>query len=887
MIIPHLSRRRVIQCIGGGIIFSRVIGLGSAEESTVEVEETDSKIALSNRYVSVEVSPENGGIAQIEAKDSETKLIDPTGPEPSGLWELKCYHDEHDVLIGRSSSTGSPTIEISENSDDARIALRWDEGVPMNAPEEPDYEETFDGVVSATVSVRADDPNIYWNVEIENDDDLAVRSISFPKINNISEMRSEGRDALVLPVRMGRRITDPIPLDSPHSVRYPSGFGTMQFTAYTNPGGGFYFQATDTEGHLKRFNWSPEGEEHVTFQHVYDSPLEPGEDVSVPYEIEIRPLDGDWYSAADQYREWLTEEGMLSEEKLSIPDWYYERGATIRSLSYFREELADEEDNLEFDRTAEAIIEAREQIRTPIQFEWWGYQEHGRPGSGDWFPPKEGWESFRDVMTRFAENDIAPYGFMNVAHMYDVSDLYREREAEVETWVLRNEDQSKKEASSNAVDGKKYRVHFAADGWFEEVQDAATMWVKEGAKQVWIDGFPWGMPFDECFADDHDHPPGIGGNWWATEGRAKFEELRNEIHEIDNTVLFSGEGIADYFATVLDIQHTRDIGIETRGSYLEEQDVIPLTTYTFGNRTLLRGHLPYLLLDEEYTQSPTYLRLALARSLNWGALPLFRVGTRQRLQPNGELYDEELMEYASRIARVFAVHGQRFLIDGQLVRPPSIDIPQSQVRAATGHSAEGEVREFPTADVQISAWETESGDETAVLLTNITDETTDVTVSVDSTPFPDDEDRLFYTVRNGAYKQLEIGDAKEIEEELSVNDVVLLISAPDTRDRRTALSRVGDAQRVAPSDGEESDIFAAKQKFAAGDFTEATRISSEIIERSESGSEEQENNRSNESGAEGEEVSERAPGFTIGSALTALGATVYLLKQRLEGKDDR
>lgn len=47
----------------------------------------------------------------------------------------------------------------------------------------------------------------------------------------------------------------------------------------------------------------------------------PGSDVTAPYQVRIQPLNGDWYDAADRYRAWFEDTGLLPDDPRSIPDW--------------------------------------------------------------------------------------------------------------------------------------------------------------------------------------------------------------------------------------------------------------------------------------------------------------------------------------------------------------------------------------------------------------------------------------------------------------------------------------------------------------------------------------------------------------------------------------
>lgn len=881
------SRRNTLKYFFGLVGAHYLIDSSSAQSQGVTVEETPSMVTIENNRIRLKLSRETGGIVQIEDVQNGVKIRDPDGPNSPKIWHLAFYTEEFSSLF--TADTTDPSIQVSENENGGKITLKWD-NPSLFTSDDSNYNREFDASITVTVRLEPDSDDLVWNFDLENRDSLAIRQVQFPLITDISEIDPTGQDKLVLPIMMGREISNPTETNNWYTVRYPSGLGTMQFSAFTNSSGGFFIQSRDNSGYIKRFNWGTQGEDVnlLKFYHQFDLPKKPGTDGAIPYELTIGAFSGDWHDAADRYKSWLDSSGLLPSGTMDIPDWYYDIGATIRADSYSRYGNG----GVPFNPTIERVIQTREALGTPIQFIWWGYQTHGYFGYGDWFPPKEGWNSFTDSIDRLTANDIAPVGFVGGVKLHEKSDVFQNRPKAAKKWLKRDKGQKIKSVQQGGL--TTYFPHFTNDEWNNIILEACRTWVEEGAKQIQIDGMPWGSLPDfgdhVCYDPDHDHPVGAGGNWWPNESKLKLEHMRKEVRQLDETVLLSGEGISEYHLPELDIQHTRDVFEEQKGRYREESNVIPLTQYVLGDHLLVRGVLHKWLLDYDHSQPPRYLRLGLARSLKWGALPNIRIQAHQNLPPFGD----ELIEYASRIAKLFKVHGQRFVTDGDLLREPPIDSPAIPVAAITGHLADGEQRQFSTDALHTSAWMSSDAKETAVILTNIDDHQHSVNVDLTSAPFSGDSDRIYYTVINGQYDRQDFTDsAPAMELNLAQDDVILIVSAPSTDSRENALEQLIAAQKSATAD-QQDNLLTAKQAFVNGEFTHLQELTTEITESATTSSIEKNGDSATSSPIESPsetsntdvETDTTTPGFGISTGVSAIAGVGYLLKNRLSPNED-
>ena len=102
---------------------------------------------------------------------------------------------------------------------------------------------------------------------------------------------------------------------------YP-GACPMQFMAYYNGVHGMYFASHDEGCRVKLVEWCPEEEGIRLLQQVYVD--EVGESYAYDYDVVLGAFRGNWYDAAEIYREWIQSSSVLKFPKLKdnkdLPD---------------------------------------------------------------------------------------------------------------------------------------------------------------------------------------------------------------------------------------------------------------------------------------------------------------------------------------------------------------------------------------------------------------------------------------------------------------------------------------------------------------------------------------------------------------------------------------
>lgn len=195
-----------------------------------------------------------------------------------------------------------------------------------------------DDIFNVTVRFEISD-FLSWEIEISAIEDKAIEWVNYPQIavpddfadNNGSSKilwgYNEGTLIEDITAReIGGKYFEPqYPCQGSMGV-YPAIVET-QFMAYYNEHSGMYFASHDREDYLKGINFLREnGGVKLEFRHFGGGNV--GEGKKLEYPMVIKFFRGDWYEAAEIYRNWFEEnkkaEFIPIKENKRIPDWYGE-----------------------------------------------------------------------------------------------------------------------------------------------------------------------------------------------------------------------------------------------------------------------------------------------------------------------------------------------------------------------------------------------------------------------------------------------------------------------------------------------------------------------------------------------------------------------------------
>jgi hypothetical protein len=194
----------------------------------------------------------------------------------------------------------------------------------------------------ATVGVRitSEEQPSYWSFTLENRSGLRIADVQFPFLVLSYELGGKpGSEELIVPFWLGRLYRSPKPQDlEPDSPRawqfrpenqatwhYP-GLTMAQFLAYYNDRAGVLVRCLDTSGNIKQIKAVHHAEGlRLGFSHAANWPSD-GER-RLEYEIAVQCFEGDWYRAAEVYRDWSLQQTWARtplHQRKDVPDWLLE-----------------------------------------------------------------------------------------------------------------------------------------------------------------------------------------------------------------------------------------------------------------------------------------------------------------------------------------------------------------------------------------------------------------------------------------------------------------------------------------------------------------------------------------------------------------------------------
>lgn len=189
-------------------------------------------------------------------------------------------------------------------------------------------------------------PDIHWNIRVFNkEDDKYLDHIDFPRLvvpNDLIGLGGRGR--LFWPAQEGCLVDD-IDFRSRGGVQhqdlgFPSaGWGgsyptsaQMQFMAHYNDKAGLYLATHDPYGGQKGFEFTKTEKNGILLELRLFSNGTQG-DYQLPYDVVTSVFHGDWYDAADLYRNWVLKSDLPLPPKIAenpdLPEWYHDSPVVI------------------------------------------------------------------------------------------------------------------------------------------------------------------------------------------------------------------------------------------------------------------------------------------------------------------------------------------------------------------------------------------------------------------------------------------------------------------------------------------------------------------------------------------------------------------------------
>lgn len=602
--------------------------------------------------------------------------------------------------------------------------------------------------VVITIRTAPEDAFSRWSCKVRNGAGIRLTDVQFP----VLIVPDEGTVLQAVGDRnhlTSGKALQALPADEPAawefrvenkggSTHYP-GHDFAQFLAWYNDdatgssaaGRGVYAACEDTEGNIKRFHaLRREPGIRLGIAHIGDWPA-PGER-TLEYDVVVRSFEGDWYDAADIYRNWtlaqkwattLTERTDVPESLLDSPPHI-----TIRVQGYIDEGPARPiEEFLPYEKSIPLLEEIARRVESslvPIVMSW---ERAGPWIYPDCFPPIAGDEALARFIAMAKERGWRVGLLANgtrwvtehFAMDYDGRKDFEERDGA--------------DSVCRLPDGEMWSTDWDTDWRPSYLGCAAQPMTKDIATDAMKRIVGWGMEsiqfFDQnfgcatfpCFAPDHGHPP-MPGKWMATAMEqiiGAFGRVAEEAGAAD--AYQSVECACNEYCLPLFPQCDERISPPSSG----RDGYIPLYHYLFHECIIINGMM-------STGSEPFKVPISTAWNCVWGEIP-GAVITGDGTLLNRETFNwaewepkignnDDALEMIRTVTAMRRGPGRDFLLYGRMQRPGEVN--------AEVMSWEHNDRTHEVPAVADAAWQAPDG-RFAIILANWTTETQSVAI-VDS-----------------------------------------------------------------------------------------------------------------------------------------------------------
>jgi hypothetical protein len=446
-----------------------------------------------------------------------------------------------------------------------------------------------DGIV--TIKCPANETLTYWNLELKNGTSSWIGHVRFPVIEvpfdnptdgDFSHILSSSLDGAllgpVLPATFARpgwtrhtplerqwggneNITPDLWLEDIwggrqrnvpeiwRSPNYPGQWASTQLMAYYNFAGGLYVACDDATG-LPKFIDVVMEDDGVTLGLAHYPGTRGPSGTKLPYNVVIGTFHGDWYRAAEIYRDWATKQpfcGKKLADRKDCPKWITDSAVGIAfPMRGMGDWDAPSAVNVEYTPATNAlphlekIAAVLESPLMPFVYNW----EHPGPWvQPDAFPPLGGEEAMREFMTKSKEKGWHPvlYGD-SVCWVtwqgntgYDGMPYFRSHDGEAAV--------ARKPDGTFVEDVWPWRKNY----WACVATEKGRQMILEMTRKMSELGPSIVQQLDQgpgpitCYATNHGHPPVPGP--WLTEAFKSLVKADGEIaRSVNPNVAMACEG---------------------------------------------------------------------------------------------------------------------------------------------------------------------------------------------------------------------------------------------------------------------------------------------------------------------------------------------------------
>lgn len=660
---------RLASCALALIACIPAIGSGAdATDNTAQSAGNTAALTAASPLLSVSLDKAHGDILRIADPSTKAELVNNATPEV-GLWEIELRIGEK--LLTVSSRDAKQFRCESTNSANTELKMQWD-GLPP---------ESGISLVEATVRIPSGQSSSSWGLNLAKTPGAALQRIRFPRFGAIS---SQDHECLAVPTWMGHLCSSPRQLLAPESGApgrwawaYP-GELSMQCAAWYREGGpGLYLACDDIQAQRKSiaFWGTPNRAICGEVSHEPEGQALDESAYQLPYRVEIGSFVGDWFTAAQRYREWARAQTWSRESRLrtgQTPEWVRKTGIWVWNRGRSPGVLPPA-----------TALQKQAGLPVSVFWHWW----HGCAydvSFPEYFPPREGEEPFRTAVAKARADGLHAMVYMNQR-----------------LWGMSTESWKTEDAAASAVKGQDGNIHsetynafdpkpcapmcIGTPFWRNKYAGLAEHAIDLGVAAIYMDQACLSLA---CYDPNHPHRPG-GGSFWMSG----FRELARDIRRRAGTnrdIALAGEGCGESWLNSLDMMLSLQVSQERYTASGAGWEVIPFFHAVYHGDAVLFGSYsslslpPYdelwpaefapqeqlALLDRKFSRQ---FYLEQARAFVWGQQPtIANFVTRQQQDRATEL------DYLVRIARTRNLVPQ-YLLHGSMLRPPKLEVPAGSV----------------------------------------------------------------------------------------------------------------------------------------------------------------------------------------------------------------
>ena len=703
-----MSRRRFLTGVGSAVTtsclpLSAAALSGQSGRFTESREVAGSSLVVANSGYRLVIDSKTGSMVSLRSTYGVDRELLIANHAHLPLFKLEFMTDQHQFKS--VTALQAKTVSVKEQSDAAGRLVTID------------FKEFPDSSLDARVTIRCpfDQSLTYWNLELTNHTTSWIANVQFPVIEVPFDDLSRNESSQMLWSFLDGVLTGPVGpnmgtgntawtrprRNAPAAWRtnnYPGRLTTTQLMAHYNDLGGLYVACDDAEGLPKLIDPLMEDDGVTMGIGHYPGVRGPGQ-VKLPYNVVVGTFHGDWYTAAEIYRDWAEKQrfcGKKLAQRSDCPAWLEKSPINItfpmRGQGDWDPPAAV---NPEYTPAVNALpyldklAAALECPLMPTVFNW----EHAGPWvQPDAFPPVGGAESMKEFMAKSREKGWYPmiYG-----------DGVR--------WITAQK--------NTKYDGMPYFHEHGGDksvahGWNDAVLKSTAGWRDqywactgtEGGRQM-ILGMTRGMAelgpeiiqqFDQgcgpsaCYASDHGHPP-VPGPWMTTDFNRLLEEDARIAKAGNPRTTMSTEGAPP--ETYLPNFPIWDSRIEVSNC--------PLYSFLYHEHASgFQGSYAHRVSDET-------LRLSIARSLVTGYMLGFTLREKGLIEYDWDLLwaraipdQATILDWAKRTNQFRAGIAKDYLIWGRMLRPYRVNNvtkqdfgwgPEPLIQSATWKAQDGRI----------------------------------------------------------------------------------------------------------------------------------------------------------------------------------------------------